>query len=184
MAAWSIQTNKQIWRVKNEFLLVLLHTVFSCLVFFYVKNIDSGYMSLVITADSCILSPTWFLTLDLLVQTVCLATSPQTPLVHMLSEVRAAHQRNKEKLWIRTGPSAGLQRCRWSLEPKVRIQRNTTITKAWKNSQSTQAPSYLVYELSDPDNFVDHLGQVSANKRPRLFSRDSMATTLKVCLYA
>lgn len=41
---------------------------------------------------------------------------------------------------------------------------------------------YLVYELSDPDNFVDHLGKVPANEWPRLVSRSSMATALKVSL--
>lgn len=43
---------------------------------------------------------------------------------------------------------------------------------------------YLVYELSDPDNLVDHLREVPANEWPRLVSRASMASALKVRLQA
>lgn len=42
--------------------------------------------------------------------------------------------------------------------------------------------SYLMYELSDPNYFVDHLREVPADEWPRLVSRSSMATTLKVGL--
>lgn len=49
---------------------------------------------------------------------------------------------------------------------------------------NTHTLSYLVYELSDPDNFVDHLREVPANEWPRLVSRASMATTFKVSLQA
>lgn len=42
--------------------------------------------------------------------------------------------------------------------------------------------SYLVCELSDPDNFVNHFRKIPANKRSRLLSRSSVATSLKVDL--
>lgn len=79
--------------------------------------------------------PTWSPTVDLLVQIECLETSPQTPPVHTLSEVPAAHQRSTEKIWIRTGPSAGLQRCGWSPQPKVRIQKNRQSRKCEETVQ-------------------------------------------------
>lgn len=44
--------------------------------------------------------------------------------------------------------------------------------------------SYLMYELSDPDDLVHHLRQVPADGRPGLVSRVSMATALKVSLQA
>lgn len=144
------------------------------------------------TISLVFLNPTWCLTSGQPDRTVHLLTSPQSAPAQMLWTLPADHQRNAGSLWTQTDQKAKPRQCAHSPPPVTKGELlNSYSLFLWLyyvpnimflyviNSWAKELWN-LVYELSDPDYFVDNVGEVSADRWPRLFPRNSMAAALKV----